>query len=140
MKTTTTKKAEITVKRPDGKIETITHPKIDFFTPAIFAQMKKAMADAGRGDVISYRNIDAVIEMEESDYQSHCRRCGAAVDTRRAYHQQERVSLGGGTATVATHYCDRCRRLLTGIGRGEHTPMQERATEMPDNTPTHKED
>ena len=55
MKTITTRKTEVTVKRPDGTVETITHPKVDYFTPAIFSQMQKAMADAGRGEVISYQ-------------------------------------------------------------------------------------
>ena len=30
MKTITPRKTEVTVKRPDGKIETIIHPKVDF--------------------------------------------------------------------------------------------------------------
>lgn len=140
MKTIAARKAEVTVKRPDGKIETITHPKVDYFTPAIFNQMKKAMAGAQRGEVISYRNIDAVVEMEESDYQGRCERCGTAIDTRKAYHQQERMSFGGGTVKVAAYYCDHCRQLLTEIGWGEYTLMQERASERPDNTPTYKED
>jgi hypothetical protein len=140
MKIITPRQAEITVKRTGGQIETLVHPKIDYMTPAIWAQMTKAMADAGRGECVSYRNIDAVVEMEESDYQGHCERCGTAIDTRAAYHQQERISFGGSTVKVAAYYCDHCRQLLTEIGRGEHTPMQERVTERPDNTPTYKED
>ena len=140
MRMITARRTDITVKRPNGDMETITHPKIDYMTPAIWEQMCKAMSDAKRGECISYRNIDAVMEMEESDYQGHCERCGAAIDTRTAYHQQERMSFGGGTVKVAAYYCDHCRQLLTMIGKGEHTPMQERATDRPDNTPTYKED
>jgi Zn finger protein HypA/HybF involved in hydrogenase expression len=109
-------------------------------TPALWSQMTKAMRDANRGECVSYRNIDAVVEMEESDYQGRCERCGTAIDTRKAYHQQERMAWGGNTIKVAAYYCDHCRQLLTMIGKGERTPMQERATERPDNTPTYKED
>jgi len=35
MKTITPRKTEVTVKRPDGKIETIIHPKVDFMTPTL---------------------------------------------------------------------------------------------------------
>lgn len=140
MKTITPRKTEVTVKRPDGKIETIIHPKVDYMTPTLWSQMTKAMRDANRGECVSYRNIDAVVEMEESDYRGCCERCGTAIDTRKAYHQQERMSFGGGTVKVAAYYCDHCRQLLTEIGRGEYTPMQERATDRPDNTPTYKED
>lgn len=140
MKTIEARKVEVTVKRPDGKIETIIHPKVDYMTPALWSQMTKAMRDANRGECVSYRNIDAVVEMEESDYQGRCERCGTAIDTRKAYHQQERMAWGGNTIKVAAYYCDHCRQLLTMIGKGERTPMQERATERPDNTPTYKED
>jgi len=140
MKTITPRKTEVTVKRPDGKIETIIHPKVDFMTPTLWSQMTKAMRDAKRGECVSYRNIDAVVEMEESDYQGRCERCGDAIDTRKAYYQQERMSWGGKTVPVTAYYCNHCRQLLTMIGKGEHTQMQERATERPDNTPNYKED
>ena len=86
------------------------------------------------------RNIEAVVEMEESDYQGRCERCGATIDTRKAYHQQERMSWGGKTISVTAYYCHDCRALLTQIGAGERTAMQDRATERPDNTPTTKQD
>jgi hypothetical protein len=140
MKIITTRKAEVIIKRPDGKIETIIHPKVDYMTPALWAQMTKAMRDTNRGECVSYRNIDAVVEMEESDYQGRCERCGTAIDSRTAYHQQEPMAFSGKTVKVITYYCDPCRHLLTEIGRGEYTPMQERATDRPDNTPTYKED
>lgn len=126
MKIITPGQVEIIVKRPDGKIETLIHPKIDYMTNGLLARMRKAMRDANRGDVISYRNIEAVVEMEDSDYQGRCERCGATLDTRKAYHQQERTSYGGKTVLVVAYYCDSCRQLLTAIGMGEHTPMQDR--------------
>lgn len=140
MSTITPRQAEITVKRPDGRIETLIHPKINYVTPAVWQQMGKAMRDANRGECISYRNIEAVVEMEDSDYQSNCERCGKSLDTRKAYHQQERMSWGGSTIKVAAYYCGHCRQLLTMIGKGERTPMQDRASDRPDNTPTYKED
>ena len=122
MKTIATRKAEVTVKRPDGTVETITHPKVDYIT------------------LSGAEEVAAVVEMEESDYQGTCERCGTAIDTRKVYHQQERMSFGGSTVKVAAYYCNHCRQLLTEIGKGEYTPMQERATERPDNTPNYKED
>jgi Zn finger protein HypA/HybF involved in hydrogenase expression len=129
------RKSEITVQRPDGSIETLIHPNVDYFTDALLRQANQAMAAAGRGTILSYRNIEAVVEMEDSDYEGRCDRCGARIDTRTAYTQQERDYFAGKTVQVAAYYCDSCHTLLTAIGRGEHTPMEERTEERPDNTP-----
>lgn len=112
MKIIDARKTEITVKRPGGEIETMIHPKIDYFTPGIFSQMKKAMRDAGRGEVISYRNIDAVVEMEDEDYQGHCERCGTKIDSRQAKSQKEWMRHGGKKVQVIAYYCDGCHQGL----------------------------
>jgi len=140
MKIIEAQKSEITVQRPDGSIETMIHPKIDYFTDGLLRQANEAMAKAGRGEILSYRNIDAVVEMEDSDYQGRCDRCGATIDTRTAYMQQERGHYAGKTVTVAAYYCDSCHTLLTAIGKGEHTALEDRAADNPDNTPYTKQD
>jgi len=140
MKIIESRKAEVTIKRPDGKIETMKHPKIDFFNDILFGQMRKAMKDAGRGEVLSYRNIDAVIEMEESDYQQKCERCGEKIDTRKAYSQKEWSRFGSQKVRVTAYYCGSCRSLLTSIGAGEITDMEHRAGYVPSYEPTTKED
>lgn len=69
------------------------------------------------------------------DKNRHCERCGTHV-SKTAYHQTEKGPWG----KVTAYYCDSCRQLLTSIGAGEYTAMQERADERPDNTPYTKED
>jgi len=140
MKIIEKQKAEVTIRRPDGTVETVVHPKIDYFTPKLFEQMKKAMADAGRGEVLSYRNIDAVVEMEDSDYQVRCERCGRQIDSRTAYKQEETDYIGASKVKVIAYYCDHCRQLLNNIGAGEYTALEERASADQDNTPYYKED
>ena len=49
--------AEITVRRPNGVVETIKHPTAREINEAMFSAAKKATKAAGRGDLISYRNI-----------------------------------------------------------------------------------
>jgi len=140
MKIIEKQKSEITVQRPDGSIETMIHPKVDYFTPALLDQANKAMAAAGRGKILSYRNIEAVVEMEDADYVGRCDRCGAKIDTRTAYMQQERASFGGKTVPVAAYYCDTCHTVLAAVGKGEHTALKDRAADRPDNTPYTKQD
>lgn len=41
-----------------------------------------------------------VVEMEESDYQGRCERCGRAVDIRNAYKR------------MVAYYCNQCRLTL----------------------------
>lgn len=140
MKIIETRKAEVTIKRPTGIIETVTHPKIDWFNNQIFSQMKKAMADAGRGEVLSYRNIEAVVEMEESDYQKKCERCNAKIDTRKVYSQKEWTRFGGQKVQVTAYYCDSCHNILTSVGAGEITDMEHRSGYVPSYEPHTKED
>lgn len=51
----------VTVRRPDGTVETIRHPKITTMIPKLWAEMKKAMAAAGRGECISYENVTKTV-------------------------------------------------------------------------------
>lgn len=140
MKIITPRKTEVTVRRPDGTVETIVHPKIDFMTDGIFNQMKKAMKDGGRGEVLAYKNIDSIVEMEESDYKTSCTRCGCALDIRTAYKQKEWTRFGGNKVQVDAYYCESCHNLLSTIGQGEITDLEHRAGYVPSFEPTHKED
>ena len=135
MKIISPRKTEVTIKRPNGTVETIIHPKIDYFTDDIFAQMRKAMADAGKGDVLSYRNIDAVVEMEDADYKTRCTRCNTNLDSRTAYGQTEWSRFGNNKVQVIAHYCKACHTLLNAMDQ-----LDERAGHVPSYEPTHKED
>lgn len=126
MKIISAKRCEVTVKRPDGKIETVVHPKITHLNDALLVQVNKAMAAAGRGEILSYRNIAAVFELEDGDYQTKCGRCGTIVDCRTSYSQQELSMFCGHRSNVKTHYCECCHKFLAAVGVGEKTALEER--------------
>ena len=75
--TNTTDHAELTIRRPDGTIETVKlHPaKFPVMTDALFARMKKANLDAGRGECLSYRNVPTVkmteVKLATSSWGEH---------------------------------------------------------------------
>lgn len=140
MKTISPRRVEVEVKRPNGEVEKIVHPNIVVMTKELFAQMNKAMKDAGRGVCLSYKNIEAVVEMEESDYQGRCERCGEKLDTRSAYSQKEWSRFGGKKIQVTTHYCTGCHKTLEAVGQGEVTDLEHRAAEVPSCEPTTKQD
>lgn len=140
MKTIEARKVEIMVKRPGGEIETLIHPKIDYMTDGLLALVNKAMADAGRGKITAYCNIDAVVEMEELDYQTRCTRCKSTLDTRTAKSQTEWMRTGGSTHPVIVHYCDSCWHLLSSIGAGEITDLEHRQNNIPSYEPEYKGD
>lgn len=131
MKVIEKRKCEVTIQRPDGTVETMIHPKVDYMNDAMLKAANKAMAAAGKGQFVSYRNIDAVVEMEESDYQGPCERCGAKVDSRTAYSQLEWTRIGGKKVRVKTHYCESCRKVLQAVGMGEKSAMEERSASTP---------
>ena len=136
MKTISPRKCEVTIKRPDGTVETLIHPKVDCMTDGMLKAANKAMAAAGKGQFVSYRNIDAVVEMEDSDYMGPCERCGDTVDSRTAYSQLEWSRFGGKKVRVKAHYCEGCRRTLQAVGMGEVSAMEERETTVPSYEPT----
>jgi hypothetical protein len=47
-------KLTLTVKRPNGNVETIVHPTLTNISPAQFAQIQRDTQAAGRGEVLSY--------------------------------------------------------------------------------------
>jgi len=68
-----------------------------------------------------------------------CERVFPENASREEYHVTD-GKWGGETVPVAAYYCHDCHTLLTAIGKGEHTPMQDRTEERPDNTPHYKTD
>ena len=80
-------------------------------------------------------DADRVAAALKAGIVCHCERCGADVRPD-GYHQTEHSQYG----KIIAYYCSSCRQLLTQIGAGEHTAMQERAGDRPDNTPQTKED
>ena len=140
MKTIAPRKCEVTIERPDGTIEILTHPKVDYMTDGMLKAANKAMAAAGKGQFVSYRNIDAVIEMEDADYQGPCERCGTKVDSRTAYSQLEWARFSGKKVQVKAYYCEGCRRTLQAVGMGEKSAVEGRAADVPSYEPDTKQD
>lgn len=122
----------ITVKRPTGQIETIDvsakFPCVteNFFKTNLYPGIVKNTASAGRGEVTGYTYADAIVEQEEKDFFEKCERCGKPVDIRTGYHQTEKTRFGGKAVEVEAYYCNDCAQLLSQIGAGEFTALDER--------------
>lgn len=58
---------------------------------------------------------------------TRCDRCGKQVDGNTAYRQQEYYR----GSKVTAYYCEDCHHLLSQIGIGEYTELQERASARP---------
>ena len=64
MKTTRTIRfCEITIRRPNGQVETLCHPKVSQMTQAVWDQFCRAMATGGRGEGLSYENLSEEIPL-----------------------------------------------------------------------------
>lgn len=116
----TNKKATVTVKRPNGDIETVAtkHARI---TPRLFALMDEATRKAGRGELLGFTN-PTIIALP---LDIKCGECGASVDDT-AYSQTETGYFAGSKVPVTAHYCADCERLLRAIGAGELTALEDR--------------
>ena len=57
---------EIDIRRPDGTVETVTHPKYKQWLPKDFAAFNAAMKKAGKGEGIAYRNVTTLVEVKMS--------------------------------------------------------------------------
>jgi len=80
---------EITVRRPDGQVETVQVPNSREWSQRDFAGCKQATANAGRGEVLSYRNVTeqveqpteyAALDKAERNYDDHVRSVYRAMD------------------------------------------------------------
>ena len=64
---------EVTVRRPNGTIETLIHPKITWMNDDLLLRVNEQMTLAGRGQVISYRNIQEEVSLEFQREQICCK-------------------------------------------------------------------
>jgi hypothetical protein len=48
---------EMDIRRPNGVVETVIHPTWKSMSEKTAAQVRKATKDAGRGELIAYRNV-----------------------------------------------------------------------------------
>ena len=74
---------ELTVRRPDGSVETIRAEKLGgYINDAIFTKVVAATKAGGRGDVLSYRNVTR--EHTETDAEMAERERLEAIEAARA--------------------------------------------------------
>lgn len=90
---------EITIRRPNGTVETVTHPKFKTITDKDFDAMKAAMKAAGRGECVSYRNVTKQVETP-----AEWDRLAAA---ERAYHGSTAAVYRAMDARAETQAIDR---------------------------------
>ena len=57
---------EMDIRRPNGSIETVRHPTWRSMSEKTAAMVRKATKDAGRGDLIAYRNVTKLVEVKMS--------------------------------------------------------------------------
>lgn len=117
---------------------------------ANLSTLRSAIATSGKGlpgvtTLVAEHRVKTP-EQEEAEYRAelrdncHCDRCGTKIDGNTAYSQQEWGRLGGARVKVTARYCASCTTLLTTIGAGEYTAMQERAAAVPPVEPYTKQD
>lgn len=60
---------ELTIRRPDGSVEVVRNDKLGKINDVVFAKVRAATKAAGRGDVLSYRNLtkDAAYTVTQAD-------------------------------------------------------------------------
>ena len=133
-------RCEVTIRRPNGVVETVVHPKQDKLNDGLMRQMRAAMSQAGQGEVLSYRNIDRVVELDEEDYRESCGRCHVTLDRRTAYVQKEWMRLGGNRVQYNAYYCPQCHGLLSAVGCGEYSDLESRAGHCPSREHPYKGD
>lgn len=67
---------------------------------------------------------------------TNCERCNKQIDGNTAYSQQE----WSNKLKVIAFYCEPCRALLSAVGAGEFTALEERASVRYSHEPYTKED
>lgn len=60
-------RAELTIRRPNGEIETVVWPSDASLCQIKFEKIRAATKAAGRGEVLSYTNIAPEYQMNEMD-------------------------------------------------------------------------
>ena len=106
----------VTIRRPNGDIETLnyttaTKGQIRTMSPKVLALVNKAMANAKRGEIISYENITKEVDAPKPT---------AADLAEERYIREHNAIL---RASAGGEKCDQIRGIADG-----------------DNTPSHKSD
>lgn len=100
-------RCEITIRRPNGIVETVVHPTIPALNDTLYAKMRMANRTAGRGECLAYRNID---ETPAANVVITCDRCGAVIASGEGHEQVVTWSNG---AKVINTYCGKCHVIRT---------------------------
>lgn len=109
MRTITEKHCMVTVRRTDGSIEVMKHPILQSMTEQQRIEINVAMAQAGRGEIISFENLCQTVVAPVAEYAVCCEQCKRPVDPETAYARVERM----GSRKVMAYYCDACKMLYT---------------------------
>lgn len=105
---TNKERCEITIRRPNGKVEVVVHPTIPRLNDVLFAKIKQANRSAGKGECISYRNV-CIADMPTS---VTCDRCGDTIAAAAGHDCF--VTWDNGTKVRYT-YCDKCHQLHVAL-------------------------
>ena len=63
-------KLTLTVRRPNGDLEKVVHPKLKSITEAQFKQIQRDTAKAGRGNVINYKIDYEEVKIYKSNFEA----------------------------------------------------------------------
>lgn len=105
---TNKERCEITIRRPNGKVEVVVHPTIPRLNDVLFAKIKQANRSAGKGECISYHNV-CIADMPTT---VACDRCGA---TMAAGDGHEFFVDWKGVKNVKHTYCEKCYQLHVSL-------------------------
>jgi hypothetical protein len=81
---------ELTVKRPGGEIETVMHPTMKKITDDQFRQIQEGTAKAGRGEVLSYKNLTKTSTVNVDDVMTDADRA-----VQKSYEIGRAMTLNG---------------------------------------------
>jgi len=76
-----------------------------------------------RADNEAEKARQATEDAKPIDSTARCNRCGKVINPATAYSQMERMQ----GVQVKTYYCNDCHKLLSTIGAGEYTALEEAA-------------
>lgn len=97
---------ELTIRRPNGAVETIRHPQWKQISDSDFGKIKAATLAAGRGEVLSYANVTMQVEepAEWAELQAAEDRYNAGRDA--VYRAMDAKDDGDGRDNTPSHKSD----------------------------------
>jgi hypothetical protein len=75
---------ELTVKRPNGEIEKVLNDKFFSLHPDLFAKMKEATRNAGRGEILSWKDVDGRTDAEKAAHALNDKIAKCEIELARA--------------------------------------------------------